>query len=497
MKKPIPVIDLFAGPGGLNEGFSRLDEDSGRPAFETVGSYEMESTAISTLRLRSAYRHLLRKGGVPDEYYEYIKGEITLDDFKRVSEVQEAFEAAEAHVHQVELGGENDDAVDTIRSALGNAGVLDQRAAWVLIGGPPCQAYSLAGRSRRTNDPLFAKDKKHFLYREYLNIIRSFEPPVFVMENVKGLLSSTTNGASMFELILEDLRNLKSGLDYDVYSLVTGAAPKTPADLIIRAEEYGVPQKRHRVILLGIRRGFFPETTRVGSLTRSDEEVTVRDALRSFTPLRSGISPVSADSGERWTQIRDGIAKAYGSQGARRQGNLHRGARSTARSELPESEHFREWVIDPRLDSMIQHESRNHMEKDLERYWYASTAAIGGTSPKLSEFPKDLQPNHKNADLDSHPFEDRFRVQVWDKPSTTIVSHISKDGHYYIHPDPDQMRSLTVREAARLQTFPDNYFFVGSRTQQYHQVGNAVPPLLANQIAQVVADLFDSVDARD
>jgi DNA (cytosine-5)-methyltransferase 1 len=129
------------------------------------------------------------------------------------------------------------------------------------------------------------------------------------------------------------------------------------------------------------------------------------------------------------------------------------------------------------------------MESDLHRYLYASCFAISsGRSPRIHEFPEQLKPEHVNRDT-GH-FNDRFRVQQYDKPATTVTCHIAKDGHYYIHPDPSQCRSLTVREAARIQTFPDNYFFCGNRSEQYIQVGNAVPPLLANKIAFVVKDLL-------
>ena len=149
------------------------------------------------------------------------------------------------------------------------------------------------------------------------------------------------------------------------------------------------------------------------------------------------------------------------------------------------------WYSDDNLKVYLNHEARSHMSSDLRRYVYASTyASAYGLSPKGHEnFDlKGLRPNHVN--WETGKFSDRFRVQLYPKPATTVTSHISKDGHYFIHPDPSQCRSLTVREAARIQTFPDNYFFLGNRTQQFHQVGNAVPPLLAYKIAETVRSLL-------
>jgi DNA (cytosine-5)-methyltransferase 1 len=158
--------------------------------------------------------------------------------------------------------------------------------------------------------------------------------------------------------------------------------------------------------------------------------------------------------------------------------------RTAASNRVPE--HLSRWLLDDRLDGILNHEVRGHMEADLRRYAYAAAfAAEHGHSPRgAEEFPESLHPEHRN--WKSGKFIDRFKVQQWTLPSSTITSHLSKDGHYFIHPDPAQIRSLSVREAARLQTFPDNYFFEGARGAQFRQVGNAVPPWMARQIASVV-----------
>ena len=301
----------------------------------------------------------------------------------------------------------------------------------------------------------------------------------------------------MFKRILADLETPSRELAYEVHSMVVRktAGSYLPADFVIKSELFGVPQKRHRVILVGIRKDLSSRASELGQLTTLPQ-VTVGDAISDLPPLRSGISRWSRNQDEaRWQEIREIAMARFGDNDLPKSAlpeSLERGADFiNARPKKHPRGPFQDWVTDRRLGGVLHHESRTHMEGDLLRYGFAATFASGfGVSPRLRDFPIDLLPNHANASAASRPFEDRFRVQVSTTQSSTIVSHISKDGHYYIHPDARQMRSLTVREAARLQTFPDNYFFSGNRTSKFHQVGNAVPPFLAFQIAQIVGQFL-------
>ncbi|WP_246021079.1 DNA cytosine methyltransferase [Arthrobacter echini] len=480
-----PLIDLFAGPGGLNEGFSNVRNSDGSYAFSNAASFEMDAYACETLRLRETYRHLNRAGESLEGYFDYILGRKTWAEIYSGT-FKEAYLESRDKVHREVLGADSRTHVDTlIRERL-----LRHRkdAPWVLIGGPPCQAYSLAGRSRRTGDASFASDHKHFLYREYLHILNEFKPTIFVMENVKGLLSSRNGDDSMFQTILADLRALPSGVRYEIRSLVVDQDPEDlrPSDYIIRAEEYGVPQKRHRVILLGVRSDVAQLVPRQ-VLLPSDSLVTVRAALEDLPSVRAQTSKRVPKATVDWLLAEQAALQAlpdeeldmYSAEGGR-----HSAATQT----------YRSWIRDYMVDVPSQHQPRPHMVSDLARYRVmAAMAERTGKSPKYTDLPAILHPEHSNVSKEGTPFTDRFRVQVWDAPSTTIVSHISKDGHYYIHPAREQARSFTVREAARLQTFPDNYFFEGPRTQQFHQVGNAVPPLLAKQIGEIVASMLEAI----
>lgn len=518
----IPVIDLFAGPGGLAEGFSAFDDEGGK-VFRIGLSVEKDPYAHSTLELRSFFRQFPREQ-VPEEYYSYLRKEISREELFSVW--PEEAGRARQEAWRAELGSEklSDDEVDArIKSALGSA------KKWILIGGPPCQAYSTVGRSRNKGEKSYdyvpEKDNRHFLYREYLKIIARHWPPVFVMENVKGILSAQVNGSRIFDHILADLHDplaalrddgyvVRNGYKYKIYSLAKPVSypagdfqPRfSPADFLIMSEKYGIPQSRHRVILIGVREDY--DVAAPMPLSPKDGHVNAASVLDDLPRLRSGLSR-EEDTFERWEvrvwEIMDDI-KLY-EDICREHGKEMQVHIEMALSGLCEtSEHDRgkeflpfdginrnDWYDDPRLKGVCNHTTKAHMSSDLHRYLFASCfSEIHERSPTLPEFPKKLWPEHKNAHKAkrSGNFSDRFRVQLASKPATTVMSHISKDGHYYIHYDPAQCRSLTVREAARLQTFPDNYFFEGPRTQQYIQVGNAVPPLLAYQIAEVVHDIF-------
>lgn len=513
---PIPIIDLFAGPGGLGEGFSSLNEGS---SFQIMVSAEKDPVAHQTLRLRAYYR--LLKSNFPDglsDYYQFCNGKSPNPFTERTYEY---WERANHEAMCIAIGSDKGNvALDSaITAALGNKDL-----PWVLIGGPPCQAYSLAGRSRNKGNSNYIPedDSRHFLYLEYLRIIKNNKPDIFVMENVKGILSSKINGGFIFHQILRDLANPSMALDkkdnglrYNIVSLVNdetfmdGDDPQkiNATNFIIRSEDYGIPQARHRVILLGIRDDRF---SHILPKLNKESRITVNNAIGNLPPLRSKLSR-EEDSAAAWEQkIREGLKQLANNAIKESKltteliDNIRKTADFLQNVDTGSLQYPREknegttgiseldkWFNDDRLKVWLNHETRGHRIDDLIRYGFAACfAKIEGRSPKgHKEFCLDsLAPAHKN--WESGHFSDRFRVQLSDAPSTTITSHISKDGHYFIHPDPTQCRSLTVREAARLQTFPDNYFFQGGRTQQYHQVGNAVPPLLSNKIARLVLDIL-------
>lgn len=470
----MPVVDLFAGPGGLGEGFSRV-KVRGRNVFKTVVSVEKDPYAHMTLSLRAFYRHFAHKGKeLPEAYWKVLRSTSKPDKESAWSSLKKnaAWNQVKKEALCLELGKHNSRIRRKITKALGKRKGQKKYPKFVLIGGPPCQAYSLVGRSRMQNHDGKKKDLRHFLYKEYLAIIRKYKPSVFVMENVKGLNTALVDGKPILPEIIRDLESA----GYELSSLVDTREGilASDRDYLIRAEAYGVPQTRHRVIIVGKRAG---EEVGVIEPLKPKEKVTNVKSVIGTLPKLIGLNSARPRSDYHPSKV--------GAQYVEHKTRRHGMAKWLAEFITPQASGFSKVILN--------HEARSHMTSDLERYrWWAKRAKKLKRSPTVDEIPardrKRLLPKHANLIAGrADTFVDRFKVQVASKPSGTITSHISKDGHYYIHYDPKQARSFSVREAARIQTFPDDYFFMGNRTQQYHQVGNAVPPYLAYQIGQVVA----------
>jgi len=515
MSDPIAIVDLFSGPGGLGEGFSScLGSDNSR-RYQIHLSIEKEPSAHKTLRMRAFLR---RFDAFPEEYYAWLNGKSAEPNWSSLFPIEWA--AAEDEARCLELGTPEcasllDERIQAIRKQHGGRTVL--------IGGPPCQAYSLAGRSRNSGIVGYEAelDHRNFLYDEYVQVLSALAPAAFVMENVKGMLSAAIKGNAIFTKVMEDLRNAGGNDNYRLFALTPETGRRSedprPKDFVVRAEEHGVPQARHRVIIVGLRKDVIdgmPDQF-LPLLKRRKCPVNVSMAIGEMPKLRSGVS--RSDTGPGWISAmeealervrgamdtmpaldRDAILQQLRVVEVEYQSIASRGGDIEGGLALPNdcSADLRAWLTDPSLTRLPQNETRGHMPSDLARYLFAACyGRVFETSPKADDFPAELAPQHRN--WASGKFSDRFRVQVAGRPSTTITSHISKDGHYFIHPDPSQCRSLTVREAARLQTFPDNYVFLGNRTEQYVQVGNAVPPFLAKQIAEALLPIFETLDARE
>lgn len=558
----IPVIDLFAGPGGLSEGFSRYDA---RRRYRVALSIEKDPVACQTLRLR-AYTREFKDGEFPPDYYDFLAGNKTA--LARI-QASEQWARATEHVRQWELGKTDANEVHrTIHAALGG------RHDWLLLGGPPCQAFSLMGRSRMTGagvatgkagkakkaalEAAFADDHRHRLYLEYLKIIAVHSPAVFVMENVEGILSAKlpmrdqTTGKITYKPAIDQIcrdlakpRRAPLGSDdgyrldkfvkrygtnehtYTILSFVEKVSSSSLDDRIIdgrrfliRSEEFGIPQERHRVILLGVRDDI---KIREFNLLVPAKRVSVGDMIGDLPRIRSIVSnrdkmgSRKAGSEMDWPtavaavytrtvkqnldkRVRNEIDKLLKKldplEGVG--GSFIKGKFGPRQCPKP----LRDFISAPALKGVVNHEARGHMPADLGRYLFVATfGKLEKKSPPLEAWPRSLLPKHKNIAQDIKQkrklrFNDRFRVLLEDQPSKTVTSHLSKDGHMFIHYDPTQCRSLTVREAARLQTFPDDYFFCGPPTEQRIQVGNAVPPYLAFQLAGVVSQLFDTSRKR-
>ncbi|MEX0288171.1 MAG: DNA cytosine methyltransferase, partial [Flavobacteriaceae bacterium] len=425
----IPVIDLFAGPGGLSEGFSQN-------GFNVRLSIECNRYAHQTLLFRSFYRKLIKSNDNLSVLHKYFKNQFSEKELYSTHEA--IYNEADNEVWCAELGKVPDIVVDKrIRKALG------KEKNGVLEGGPPCQAYSLAGRSRmKGTHPEFEDDHRHFLYKQYLRIVGKHAPAIFVMENVKGILSASVKKVGIFQQILKDLENPNKSLDPSIranrklrYTLHPIVMPEVegqlelecypPSDFIVNSEKFGIPQKRHRVFIVGIREG---SGITMSHLTPSKEEqLTVWKAIGDLPGLRSGLTRKSlGDWNESIQQITNSewlnklretdfelfreLTKQLkslrkiqknGESIVSRSGNKHPGA-------------LEKWYRGSDLPFLFNHVCRDHMDRDLQRYFYAAChSLVHNRSPKIRDFPKELWPKHKNVQNSKGKviFDDRFRVQ--------------------------------------------------------------------------------------
>jgi len=448
---PLTVVDLFSGAGGLGEGFYQAGCD-------IITSIDNDQYACSTLRTRELYRLFKSDPSILQFYYAYLKGFIDYTDLYNMFPELKSY--LDSKVRNIELNKETYKAeVGYINKLLYQNGYNNELD--VVVGGPPCQAYSIIGRSRDPERKL--QDPRHYLYKIYLNIIEKLKPRMFVYENVPGLLSANTNNGRIIKLFNNDFNSLNPS--YIIIPQNTSELKlfnngfSNLKDYLINASEFGIPQIRKRVILVGVREDIYKNNSQQLQmfwkylfLNKVKKQTSVHDAIGDLPKITVGLG------NDRYFS------------------DKYRKARPSKYSKM-----LRDNSI-----GVFNHKARTHLKSDLERYQYLIDISLrekrhASLLDIISNRP-DLVPKHKNL----NSFLDRFKVQLPDKPGSTVTAHISRDGHYYIHPDPEQCRSFTVREAARIQSFPDDYFFEGSRTQQFRQVGNAVPPILSNVIARAV-----------
>lgn len=395
------IIDLFAGAGGLSEGFRRN-------GFDIVAHVEMDRYASYTLKTREAY-YYCKENNMLSLYISYLKGKVSREElYKNIPK---------SVIDRVINEEISDNTLSLIFNKIDNR--LENEKVLGIIGGPPCQAYSVAGRSRMKEK--IKNDPRNYLYLYYLEFIKKYSPSFFVFENVQGILSAKKG--AIFQDIKDRMRKLGYTIDYK----------------LLDSNDFGVVQHRKRIIIIGYKKELnidYPKFDKINF------KYSIKDLFQDLPKIKDGE-----------------INNNYSSNSNDCLENLKIRNKS--------------WNV------LTYNQSRKLNDNDKEIY----KICIKNKNIKYCDLPNNLiKHNNKQA------FLDRFKVVDYDKPCHTMVSHISKDGHHYIHPDINQCRSLTVREAARIQTFPDDYYFESSRTNAYKQIGNAVPVFMAEQIAKKIKE---------
>lgn len=408
--KPI-YIDLFAGAGGLSEGFIRA-------GFEPVAHVEMNSEACNTLRTRVAF-HYLKENNQIENYYDYLKGTITR---------KQLWDKVPQNLINSVINTEiSEESIPTIFEKIDAQ--LQNNKVDVVIGGPPCQAYSVAGRAR---DPQgMENDPRNHLYKHYVKFLQKYKPKIFVFENVPGMLSAK-NG-EYFEKIKVAIRAAEYDFDYQV----------------LNAKDFGVLQDRKRVIIIGW-------------------QIDLKLKYPSFS-IKETKAQILKDLFADLPKLQNG-----------------EGCLGVSKYAKPTSEYLEKTQIRNCIDFTTQHIARPNNTTDLEIY----KIAVEQWNNKRKRLDYSTLPTHLIKHSNTSSFTNRFQVVDGEAVSHTVVAHIAMDGHYYIHPDITQNRSITVREAARIQSFPDDFYFESSRTTAFKQIGNAVPVLMAEGIANKIKEMI-------
>ena len=410
--KTLNYIDLFAGAGGLSEGFIRA-------GFKPIAHVEMNKDACDTIKTRTSY-HWLKENKKSRTYNDYLKSET-----KNKEELWE--NVPENLINSVINKEISENTLPEIFKTIDKE--LNGKKVDLIIGGPPCQAYSIVGRARKDME----SDPRNHLYKHYVKFLEKYKPKMFVFENVPGILSAK-NGEYLSK-IFKAVKN-------------AGYEVSIPPKNHLNAKDFGVLQDRKRVIIIGWKKELNLQYP-VFETTEHNFQI-LKDLFSDLKPLKNG------------------------------QGTIN-----SVEYAKPATDYLMQTNIRNGLDFVTQHIVRPNNDNDLEIYEIAVEKWNNGKRLNYAELPKRLI---KHSNIDS--FVNRFQVVNGRGVSHTVVAHIAMDGHYYIHPDKKQNRSISVREAARIQSFPDDYFFEGSRTAAFKQIGNAVPPLMAQKIAEKIRKMI-------